>query len=118
MKILVVDDEPEVAEVIAESVRIQGHETVIARDGQEALAILGTFTPDAVFLDLVMPGLSGLDVLQRIRQTHQGLPVIIISGRATALQVAEAKRLGVTDVVEKPFALKYLSEALTDLKRQ
>ena len=118
MKILVVDDEPEVAEVIAESVRIQGHETTIAHDGQEALQILETFVPDAVFLDLVMPGLSGLDVLQRIRQTHQTLPVIIISGRATAAQVAEAKRLGVADVVEKPFALKHLSEALTDLRRE
>jgi len=118
MKILVVDDEPEVAEVIAESVRIQGHETVIAHDGQEALDILGTYNPDAVFLDLVMPGLTGLEVLQRVRQTHQGLPVIIISGRATIAQVTEAKRLGVTDVVEKPFALKHLSEALTDLKRR
>ena len=118
MKILVVDDEPEVAEVIAESVRVQGHETVTARNGQEALQILETFLPDAVFLDLVMPGLSGLDVLRQIRETHQSLPVIIISGRATAAQVAEAKHLGVTDVVEKPFALKHLSEALTDLKRQ
>ncbi|HLC40777.1 MAG TPA: response regulator [Methylomirabilota bacterium] len=118
MKILVVDDEPEVAEVIAESVRIQGHETVIAHDGQGALDILGTFSPDAVFLDLVMPGLTGLDVLQQIRQRYQELPVIIISGRATAAQVAEAKRLGVTDVVEKPFALKHLSEALSDLDQQ
>ena len=118
MKILVVDDEPEVAEVIAESVRIQGHETVIAHNGEEALEILGTFTPDAVFLDIVMPGLNGIEVLERIRQTYQRLPVIIISGRATTAQVSEAKRLGVTDVVEKPFALKHLSEALTGLKGQ
>jgi DNA-binding response OmpR family regulator len=117
LKILVVDDEPEVAEVIAESVRLQGHETVVAQNGEEALRVLETFIPDAVFLDLVMPGLNGLDVLRQIRQTHQMLPVIIISGRATAAQVSEARHLGVTDVVEKPFALKHLSEALTDLKR-
>lgn len=117
MKILVVDDEPVVAEVIAESIRVQGHETTVAYGGQEALELIASGAPDAVFLDLVMPGLSGVEVLARIRQTHSSLPVIVFSGRASPEMVAEVQRLGVTEVLEKPLALARLGEALGRVKK-
>lgn len=116
MKILVVDDEPVVAALIAEALGMQGHDAVVAHDGQTALELIESAAPDAVFLDLVMPGLTGIEVLARIRQTHQTLPVIVFSGRATADMVVEVKRLGATDVLEKPIALARLGEALGRLK--
>lgn len=117
MKILVVDDEPVVAEVIAESIRGQGHDAVVAHNGQTALELIESALPDAVFLDLVMPGLSGVEVLARIRQRHPALPVIVFSGRATPEMVAEVERLGVTEVLEKPLALARLGDALGQLEK-
>ena len=116
MRILIVDDELHVAIVLAESVRLQGHEAIVARSGQEGLALLDQTAPDAVFLDIVMPKLSGIEVLRRIRETHPSLPVIVITGRASSKQIDEARRLGVSDVIEKPPALRNLDEALQSLK--
>ena len=115
MKILIVDDEVHVAQVLAESVRLQGHEAVVASSGQEGLDLLDRQRPDAVFLDVVMPHMNGLEVLRRIRQTHPELPVIIITGHATREQIEEARRLGATDCVVKPFVLNQLNQALAKL---
>jgi DNA-binding response OmpR family regulator len=113
MRILVVDDEAVVADAIAESVRAQGHDAFIAHDSREAVDALAEVLPDAVFLDLVMPGASGIELLERIRQTHRTLPVIIVSGRATGAMLAEARRLGISGVLEKPFTLTHLDWTLT-----
>ena len=115
MKILIVDDEVHVAQVLAESVRLQGHEALIASSGQEGLALLDRQRPDAVFLDVVMPQMNGLEVLRRIRQTHPELPVIVITGHATRGQIEEARQLGATDCVVKPFVLNQLNQALAKL---
>ena len=116
MKILIVDDELQVAKVLAESVQLQGHEAFVAGSGQEGLALLDQKRPDVVLLDIVMPRMSGLEVLRRIRQTHPALPVIVITGHASALQIEEARRLGATDCVVKPFTLKQLNQALANLE--
>lgn len=116
MKILIIDDEVAVASLLAESVKLQGHEAVVAVSGAEGLALLEQKRPDAVFLDIVMPGLNGIDVLRRIRQARQELPVIVITGRASSEQIDEARRLGITECVEKPFILKQLNRALQTLE--
>ena len=113
MRILVVDDEVVVAGAIAESVRAHGHEAFVAHDWREAVNALGEVAPDAVFLDLVMPGASGIELLERIRRTHKTLPVIIVSGRATDAMLREARRLGIAGVLEKPFTLTHLDWMLT-----
>jgi DNA-binding response OmpR family regulator len=113
MRILVVDDEAAVADAIAESVRAQGHEAFIAHDSPSAVAVLAEVVPDAVFLDLVMPGAGGIELLERIRQTHKTLPVIIVTGRATDAMLGEARRLGIAGVLEKPFTLTHLDWMLT-----
>ena len=112
MKILIVDDEVHVAKVLAESVRLQGHEPLVAGSGQEGLALLDQKRPDAIFLDIVMPGMSGIEVLRRVREAYPALPVIVITGHASTAEIEEAKRLGVTDCLQKPFVLNQLSEAL------
>lgn len=118
MKILIVDEDPVVAALIAESVRMQGHESLVAHDAQRALQLVESASPDAVFLDLEISAPNGIEVLKRIRQSRQTLPVIVFFGQASRETVAEARRLGVTDVVEKPIALARLSEALAQLKKR
>lgn len=118
MKILIVDDEAQVAKVLAESVRLQGHQAFVAVSGAEGLALLDQKRPDAVFLDIVMPGMSGIEVLRRLRTVYPALPVIVITGRASAEEVEEAKRLGVTDCVQKPFVLNQLTQALGRLSAE
>lgn len=115
-RILVVDDEPSVAEVIADAIRARGDDALVALDGMEALDILETTTVDGVFLDLALPGPSGLVILARIRARHPDLPVVIVSGRADDAQVREAMTLGAVDVIKKPTALANLTDALSHLK--
>lgn len=118
MRILIVEDGIHVAKLLAESVRRQGHEAIVASSGQEGLSLLEQRAPDAVFLDIVLPAVSGIEVLRRIRQSHPALPVIVITGRASSREIDEARRLGVTEVIEKPFALKQLDDALGNLQSQ
>lgn len=112
MNILVIDDEPAVADVIAEALRDEGNHVTVAGSGAEGLQMIAETPPDAVFLDIVMPGMDGIEVLRRIRAVYPDLPVIILSGWASPAQIASARRLGVTDVLQKPVALKTLSRAL------
>jgi DNA-binding response OmpR family regulator len=118
MRILIVEDAVHVAKLLAESIRLQGHEAIVARSGWEGLALLQQKPPDAVFLDIVMPGVSGLDVLRHIRETHPTLPVIVITGSASLEDIDEVRRLGVTEIIEKPFALKQLDDALGNLQAE
>ena len=115
MRILIVEDAIHVARLLAESVRLQGHEAIVAHSGPEALSLLDERRPDAVFLDIVMPEVSGIDVLRKIRETYPALPVIVITGSASSQQIDDVRRLGVTEVIEKPFALKELEQALRSL---
>lgn len=116
MRILIVEDDIPVATLLAESVRLQGYEAIVARSGREALSFLDQRLPDVVFLDIIMPDVSGIEVLRRVRQTQPALPVIVITGEASSEQIDEARRLGVTDIIQKPFGLKYLGEALRTLR--
>lgn len=116
MRILVVDDEPSVAEVIAEAIRARGDGALVALDGHEALDILDATPVDGVFLDLVMPGMNGLSVLARVRSRHPGIPVVILSGHADDQQVRQALALGAVDVIKKPRVLAHLTDALARLE--
>lgn len=117
MRILVIDDEPAVAGVLAEAFREEGHDVVVAGGGKEGLQALEQNPPDVVFLDIIMPGMDGIEVLRRIRAVYPDLPVIILSGWASPGQLESARRLGVTDVLQKPVALKTLSRALLQSHR-
>jgi len=118
MKILIIEDDENVAALLADAVRLQGHDTVVAGDGQKGLAVLERDRPDAVFLDIVMPAPDGIEVLRRIRERWRDLPVVIISGGASLGQIQEAERLGVTDCVDKPLLLNQLTQAITTLQQR
>jgi CheY-like chemotaxis protein len=117
MRIMIVDDEIVVADLLADAVRSQGHEVTVVNDAQEGLRLLRQQGVDAVFLDVYMPEMSGIEFLRSLRRTQPTLPVILITGQAGPDDIEEARRLGIADVVEKPSIIKHLSQALASLER-
>jgi len=112
MKLLLIEDDEHVAQVLAEAFASDGHETTIRYTGEDGLAYLARDRPDAVVLDVRLPRLDGVAVLRQIRSSDPTLPVIIMTGLATPGEIAEVRRLGVTEVVEKPEVLRHFGEAL------
>jgi DNA-binding response OmpR family regulator len=118
LKLLLIEDDEHVAEVLADAFAADGHETAITHTGEEGLAYLARSRPDAVVLDVRLPTLNGVAVLRQIRSTDSTLPVIIMTGLATAGELAEVRRLGVTEIVEKPEVLKHFGDALARIARK
>jgi len=112
VRILLIEDDENVAEVLADAFAADGHETAITHTGEEGLAYLARERPDVVVLDMRLPTLNGVGVLRQIRSTDSKLPVIIMTGLATRGELAEIRRLGVTEIVEKPEVLKNFGDAL------
>jgi DNA-binding response OmpR family regulator len=112
MRLLLIEDDEQVAEVLSDAFGSQGHEIAIRHTGEEGLVYLTHDRPDAVVLDIRLPKLDGVAVLRQIRARDPNLPVIIMTGLATPGEIAEVRRLGVTEIVEKPEVLKNFSEAL------
>jgi two-component system nitrogen regulation response regulator NtrX len=103
-RILVVDDEAEIRRSVRMILEYEGYDVQEASSGPEGIAIIERDAPDLVFLDIKMPGLDGLEALQKIRQTSETLPVVIISGHGTVSTAVEATKLGAFDFIEKPLA--------------
>ncbi|WP_448382923.1 sigma-54-dependent transcriptional regulator [Desulfosoma sp.] len=106
VKILVVDDEPNILRSLKGVLEDEGYETVLASSGEAALEELKKEPPDVMLLDIWLPGMDGLEVLQRIKASHPTLPVIIISGHGTIETAVRATRMGAFDFVEKPLSLE------------
>jgi len=101
-KLLIVDDERSIREALAQVFEYEGHEVRAASDGPEALAAIGSFRPDVIFLDVKMPGMDGLEVLGRLREQDPAALVVMISGHGTIETAVEATRKGAYDFLEKP----------------
>jgi len=112
VNLLLIEDDVDVADVLARAFREEGHRTFVSYTGEEGLARLGQERPDAVLLDIRLPKMNGIEVLRRIRLADKILPVIIITGLATPAEIAEARDLGVTEVIEKSYVLKNFGESL------
>ena len=112
MRVLVVDDEPDVGAVFRDFLLELGHEPLLVRSAEAALQTLETHRPDAIILDIHLPGLSGLDFLQLRPVRESGLPIVAVSGVATESQARECLRLGAIDFVGKPVAFERLGEVL------
>jgi len=103
-RILVVDDEPEIRRSVRMILEYEGYDVQEASSGPEALALVEREPPDLMFLDIKLGGIDGLETLQKIRQTNETLPVVIISGHGTVSTAVEATKLGAFDFIEKPLA--------------
>lgn len=105
-RVLIADDERHVREVLREFLTIQGYEVATAATGTDALDAVPTFQPDVILVDLVMPGLSGPEVLDALRRVGVAVPVILITGHEVT------RREGFFGVVSKPFNLRRLADAV------
>jgi two-component system response regulator AtoC len=111
-QLLLVDDEPSVREAFALRLSDQGYIVQTAGSGEEALSLLRSFEPDILILDLVMPNLSGLDVLARVKQSSPHLLVILHTARGTVKDAVEATKLGAFDFVAKSIDMEDLLHTL------
>src|SRR3954469_24769889 len=101
--ILVVDDEPTIAEVVAGYLRREGYTAVTAADGPSAVSAAERHRPDLVVLDLMLPGFDGLQVMARVRQ-RRPVPVILLTARGEEADRVVGLKLGADDYVVKPFS--------------
>jgi two-component system nitrogen regulation response regulator NtrX len=113
-RILVVDDDTAIRDMMRMILEYEGYECLLAGSGQEGLQIIERESPDLVFLDVKMPGLDGLEVLSRVRGTHETLPVVIVSAHGTTTTALEAGRLGAFRFIEKPLSKDYVLDAVRE----
>ncbi len=116
LKVLIVDDERGIRESLAGVVEDEGWESLAVENGEKALIEYRISSPDLVFLDIWMPGIDGITVLQRLREVNSKLPVVIMSGHATIETAVKATRLGAFDVLEKPLELQKIVSLLEQAK--
>lgn len=115
-KILIVDDDFEIIESVRYALEGAGYEVVIARDGNQGLALAERENPDLMILDMMMPKRSGFLVLEKLRRLRdEPLPVIMITGNEGSRHKAYAELLGVNDYIRKPFAMDRLLAAVEKL---
>jgi len=120
VKILVVDDERGVRESLRRALELEGYEIELAEGGSEALATLGRDEPqpDAVILDVLMPGVDGLEVCRRLRATGNHVPVLMLTARDEVENRVAGLDAGADDYVTKPFALEELLARIRALLRR
>ncbi len=108
-RVLVVDDDPDIRELLFTALEDEGFEVVPAGNGQEALAIIQTFRPDVIVLDLMMPVMDGWQFANELRARDEGdedIPIVLLS--AARDLATHAKALAAADIIEKPFDLAEL----------
>jgi two-component system response regulator MprA len=119
MRILVVDDERAVRDALRRALELQGYEVELAADGAEALAALeANGQPDAVVLDILMPGIDGLEVCRQIRRSGNPVPVLMLTARDAVGDRVEGLDAGADDYLVKPFALEELLARVRALIRR
>ena len=116
-RILVIEDEPTVAEVVDRYLRRDGHDVRLAHDGLRAMEEYDRFQPDLVVLDLMLPGLDGIEVCRRIR-SHATTPIIMLTARGDEVDRLVGLEIGADDYVTKPFSPRELAARVKTVLRR
>lgn len=106
--ILIVEDDRSLREGLALNLRLEGYDILTASDGEEGMRLAFESRPDLIVLDIMMPGLTGLDILEELREQGERVPVLILSARNTSPNKVEGLKLGADDYMTKPFDLPEL----------
>jgi len=112
IKVLIVDDEKDFANTLAQRLKMRNLKVSTAYDGEEALTRLKEDEPDVVVLDLRMPGMHGMEVLQEMRKGYPDIQVIVLTGHGTDKDKEEAKRLGGFGFLNKPVDIDILEQKI------
>ena len=110
-KILIAEDEKQIADMISFKLSNGGHQIVRAQDGEQAIAMAARERPDLILLDAMMPGVSGFEVLRRLKgdSSLRSIPVMMVTAKGHERDVLTGLRGGAVDYIVKPFSLKELS---------
>ncbi len=111
-KALLVDDEMDFVSTLAERLRFRDVDAVVASDGYEALELIEQHQPQIVVLDVMMPGMGGLEVLKQIKRLHPEIQVILLTGRGLTSEGIEGMRKGAFDYLVKPIKIEGLLEKM------
>ncbi|GGP48888.1 MULTISPECIES: response regulator transcription factor [Streptomyces] len=117
-RILIVDDEPAVREALRRSLAFEGYGTQVAVDGYDALAVVETYAPDLIVLDIQMPRMDGLTAARRIRATGSTTPILMLTARDTVGDRVTGLDAGADDYLVKPFELDELFARIRALLRR
>lgn len=112
MRVLVIDDDPDVLEFLGTFFRSLNHEVVTHDNAKDGLAALVATQPDLVLLDIMLPQKNGLELLKEIKELDRNVPVAMITAYKDAERVIEAFRLGAMDCLLKPFNLEYIKNTV------
>jgi len=107
LKVLVVDDEPPIRKLLRLGLSTQGYDILDAPSGKVALELIAQ-KPDLIILDLGLPDIDGLELLRRMRQTNEGVPIVVLSSRGEEAAKVQALDLGADDYLTKPFGMDEL----------
>jgi DNA-binding response OmpR family regulator len=113
-KVLLVDDEAEFVRTLAERLQIRGIHALVATDGVEALQVVEEHAPPIVVLDVMMPGMSGIEVLQRLKERHPDIQVILLTGHGSTKEGVRGMRLGAFDYLMKPVHIEELIKKMDE----
>ena len=116
-KILVVDDDPHIREVVAYALQAAGHDVHLREDGAGAISAVGTLTPDLVVLDIMMPGVDGIEACRRIRTTSS-VPILFLSARDDEVDRIIGLEVGGDDYLTKPFSKRELAARVKAMLRR
>ncbi len=117
-KILIIDDDPTIQNVFSQFLEKEGYEVLQAENGKEGIERIQSHRPDLIITDIMMPEMDGLEILLHIRNTHEDIPVIAISGGMRSLPINflhQAQLFGARYVFEKPVPLDVLRNAVEEL---
>jgi DNA-binding response OmpR family regulator len=113
-RILVVDDDPDILASTALSLQTEGAEVVTAEDGNTAVSLFASHRPDGVVLDMMLPRRSGFLVLEKIRESPDSPPVVMVTANQGRRHMTYAENLGVTAYLVKPVSMPRLLEVLAE----
>ncbi len=115
--VLLVDDEEEFVQTLAERMRARGLDVEYVTNGKDAIEFARAKTYDAVVLDLAMPGMNGIETLKILLQDHPDLQIMLLTGQATIGDAVEATKLGAVDVFAKPTDIEKLVEKIREARK-
>ena len=110
--ILIVDDEPDICDVLAIFLKREGYETEVVKLGRDAIAKFEENKPSHVFLDIKLPDIDGIEVLKKLKETSCETPVIMMTAFRDAERAVSAFRLGARDCIFKPFDFNYIKASM------
>lgn len=119
-KVLIADDEPNIVISLEYLMKREGHQVVVARDGEQALAMIRAERPALVLLDVMMPGKSGFEVCQSVRadESLAGVKIMLLTAKGRDTDVAQGMALGADAYMTKPFSTKELAARVRELLAQ